>query len=67
MAGGVVVASTTRSWLLSPKTVGRSGGLCAALSEEGWVDYDWDAGHGDGDMGGDSSLSVYRSWLTVST
>ena len=59
MTGDAAVATTTRNLLLSD-------GLCAALSEEGWVDYDWDVGHGDGDMGGDSSLSIYRSWLTVS-
>ena len=35
MAGGAAVVTTTRSWLLSPKTVGRPDGLCAGLSEEG--------------------------------
>ena len=58
--------TTVRSWLLSPKTVGGSDALCAALSEEGWVDYYWEVGHGDGDTSGDSSLNVYRRWLTVS-
>ena len=60
------MATTAWSGLLLPKTIGHFDALCAALREEGWLDYYWDIGHGDGNTSRDSSLSVYRSWLTVS-